>query len=205
MVTAFTLPPAGIKTSVSVGQQATIKQDSKVTQRAESIVKGNNNSILQNEISNYVEMDSEEYTETIVENEKDVNIKEKYEVMKVDGVYVITDDIFIQWNVDTYDHLEELKGEKFSFLAQVFHIDGLKENEILFGRMLMICCAADAGVYGVLGETKESLKLEEGAWITVTGTLDRTDYQGEETPILVDVKIENAKQPKDIYVYDFAY
>jgi putative membrane protein len=193
ILTGFTVLPVGVKTSISQQlTQTNMPKDSykDETQDAEPIL---NEAQQQDGMPNEVMV------------EKDTDVNQKYKNMEVDGVTVIPDDYFIQWNIDTYEAMDALKGRKFKFLAQVYPIEGLQKNQIVFGRLLMICCAADAGLYGVLGETNQASYLEEGSWVNVTGTLDITQYQGEKTPVLKELKLEKATQPQDIYVYDTTY
>jgi putative membrane protein len=202
ILTGFVVAPVGVKTSVSqqLTQTSSYKNETKASTRQESQdIISQDQPITSNEVENY----DINKNEVMVKNDMDVN--QKYKAMEVNGVTVITDDYFIQWNTDAYNNMEILKGRKFSFLAQAYPIEGLSENQIVFGRLLMICCAADAGLYGVLGDTEQASSLKEGTWVNVTGTLNITEYQGEKTPILTDVKLEKATQPADIYVYDNSY
>lgn len=204
IITGFSLPAVAVKNSVVVGQQLSNTkpaQDSSVTPVSETMPEESQITTEQQVVEESSLKESLSENEVMVEPE--VDIKQKYEQLQIEGVTAITDERFIQWNVDVYNQMELLKGQRVSFLAQVYHIDGLADNQILCGRLLMICCAADAGLYGVLANTQQASSLEEESWVNVTGTLDITDFQGEKTPILIEVKIEKAQQPEDIYVYDY--
>ncbi|MGB8452565.1 MAG: hypothetical protein WCD89_09540 [Anaerocolumna sp.] len=47
----------------------------------------------------------------------------------MNGCYVIDDDTFANWFMDLYDHPDDFAGEKYQFLAQVYSMDDLKEDQ----------------------------------------------------------------------------
>jgi putative membrane protein len=135
------------------------------------------------------------------DKQKKEDMSKKYTDNEVDGVYVINDDIFSDWYIDVYNNLDNFIGKKYQFLAQVFSMDGLKENQFLAGRYFMVCCAADLEGYGVLCESDKRSDLKEDQWITVTATIESYKYQDMLVPILSDVTISEAKAPKVEYIY----
>jgi putative membrane protein len=206
ILTGFTISPVAVKTSMSQQlTQANIPKDSYKDETQDLVVEQVETAQDLESTLNEAQQQDSPPKEIMVEKDMGVDVKQKYKAMDVNGVTVISDDYFIQWNIDVYEHMETLKGREFSFLAQAYPIEGLAEHQIVFGRLLMICCAADAGLYGVLGETEQASSLEEGCWVNITGTLDITQYQGEKTPILKAIKLEKAVQPQDIYVYNTRY
>lgn len=126
---------------------------------------------------------------------------EKYAQYEKDGVMVIGDDIFSDWYCDLYAHLDSFKGKRCQYLAQVYSMDDGKPNQFLAGRYFMVCCIADLVGYGIVCESDERSKLKDDEWITVTGTIDEYEYNGEMTPILKDTTITKAEAPKVEYVY----
>lgn len=129
------------------------------------------------------------------------DMSEKYQGKEIDGAVVIEDDKFGAWFYDTYDYLKDFVGKRYQFLAQVYPSDEFGKNRFLAGRYIMVCCAADAGGYGIICENDISGSLKENEWITVTGTIQEYDYQGTKIPMLTDTVIAKAKAPKDRYVY----
>ncbi len=126
---------------------------------------------------------------------------EAYQKMEQDGYYVIEDPVFGDWFMDLYDHLNDFEGEKYQFLAQVFPMEGLKENQFLAGRNFMVCCAADLTGYGFICNSEQTKELKENAWVTVKATISKCEYEGTEVPMLIDTTIEKAKAPKEEYIY----
>lgn len=130
---------------------------------------------------------------------------EPYKTTETDGYYVINDDVFADWFMDLYDHTEDFVGEKYQFLAQVFPMEGLKENQFLAGRDFMVCCAADLVGYGLICESDRKSELEENQWIIVKATIGEGEYEGSKVPKLINAEIEKTKAPKVEYIYYNSY
>ncbi|HEX3021676.1 MAG TPA: hypothetical protein VHP81_04705, partial [Lachnospiraceae bacterium] len=111
------------------------------------------------------------------------------------------DDIFSDWFFDVHDNLDAFLGKRYQYLAQVFSIDGLEENQFLAGRSFMVCCAADLEGYGILCESDIRSEFKDEDWIMVTGTLDQYEYEGSMLPKLINITIEKAKAPEVEYIY----
>jgi putative membrane protein len=133
--------------------------------------------------------------------EETVDISEKYAQYEVDGVMVINDDIFADWYCDVYDNLDDFKGKKCKYLAQVYSMEDFKENQFLAGRYFMVCCAADLVGYGITCESDIRSELKDEEWITVEGTIDEYEYNGYMVPLLTDVTITKAEAPDVTYIY----
>ncbi|MPM86855.1 hypothetical protein SDC9_133947 [bioreactor metagenome] len=80
-------------------------------------------------------------------------------------------------------------------------MEDLKENQFLAGRYFMVCCAADLVGYGIVCESDIRSDLEDEEWITVTGTIQTCEYNGNIVPILKDVTITKAEAPAVEYIY----
>jgi len=129
------------------------------------------------------------------------DISEKYAQYEVDGITVINDDVFQDWNADIYDNLDCFVGKKYQYLAQVFSMDDFEGNQFLAGRYFMVCCAADLAVYGIICESDARSGLKEEQWITVTGTIKKYEYNDTVIPMLTDVTITEAEAPASEYIY----
>lgn len=145
--------------------------------------------------------DVNEDMQEIQETQDTVDRSEIYNTKEVDGTYVIEDDIFADWFMDVYDNLDDFVGQKYQFLAQVYPMEGLAENQFLAGRYLMVCCAADLVGYGIICESDIRSELKEDQWITVKGTIVQCEYDGALVPMLIDVTITDAEVPKVEYIY----
>lgn len=144
---------------------------------------------------------AQETQDTNDKEEETSDISEKYTKYEKDGVMVINDDIFAKWYSDVYDNLNDFKGKKCKYLAQVYSMDDFKKNQFLAGRYFMVCCAADLVGYGIMCETDTRSELKDEEWITVEGTIDEYEYNGCMVPLLTDVTITKAKAPDVTYIY----
>lgn len=126
---------------------------------------------------------------------------EKYMGNTKNGAIIIEDDYFTSWYYDLYDYLDDFVGERYQFLAQVYSMEDLKDNQFLAGRYVMVCCAADVAAYGLICESDIRSELVDEQWITVTATIGAGEYEGTKVPVLTDVIISKAEAPKDAYVY----
>ncbi len=129
------------------------------------------------------------------------NMSDKYKGETIDGATVIEGDYFASWFYDLYDYLDDFKGKRYQFLAQVYPSDEFGENRFLAGRYIMVCCAADASGYGIICESDKSGELKENEWIIVTGTVAEYDYNGTKIPMLTDTVITKTDAPEEEYVY----
>lgn len=176
-----------------------------------SALEGVNN--LANQIgdttSDITEASSDEYTEDDYDYlfNDDGTTKEpedkslKYTASLVNGAIPIDDEHFASWYYDLFDYLEDFKGKRYQFLAQVYSMEGLGEKEFLAGRYIMVCCATDLTGYGIVCKSDMRGDLKEDDWILVTATIDEYNYDGTIIPFLADPVIEKADAPADEYVY----
>ena len=128
-----------------------------------------------------------------------------YQAKEAGGYYIIGDDEFADWFMDLYEHTDDFIGEKYQFLAQVFTMDDLSENQFLAGRNFMVCCAADLVGYGLICESDIRKELQENQWIIVKATISECEYEENEVPMLVDTEIEATEAPKVEYIYYNSY
>jgi len=135
------------------------------------------------------------------ENASDYDVSEKYIEYEENGVMIINDDIFAEWLGDVYDNLDDFEGKRCQYIAQVYSMDGLEENQFLAGRYFMVCCAADLVGYGIVCESDKRSEFTDDEWITVTGTIEKLNHDGEEVPMITDVTISEAEAPPVEYIY----
>ncbi|WOO35656.1 TIGR03943 family protein [Anaerocolumna sp. AGMB13020] len=130
---------------------------------------------------------------------------QKYAVKSENGAILISNEEYAAWYYDLYDYLDDFKGKRYQFTAQVFPLEGLKANQFLAGRYIMTCCAVDLTGYGLISESDLADGLKENEWLTVTGTIGEYEYNGMKVPYLTDIEMEKAAAPKEEYVYYYYY
>lgn len=104
-----------------------------------------------------------------------------------------------------YNKPEKYKGRKISITGFIYKDNSTLKNEFVIARLMMVCCAADAEVTGILCSFDKSSSLPNGNWFTITGTIDtmlgKVDGKDRATPI---IRVEDAKassKPKNPYIY----
>jgi putative membrane protein len=105
------------------------------------------------------------------------------------------------------ESLSSLTGRKGRISGFVQRRDTLPAERFFVARMLMVCCAADALVTGLLVEWPEGVALEPGAWVEAEGVLGSTeffdDWLGRDVtvPFLKAERVVPIAKPANIYVY----
>ena len=113
----------------------------------------------------------------------------------------ISDEDFLQWVDALYKHPHQFEGYRISVKGMTFHDSRfMSETEFIPARLLMVCCAADLVPYGLVCRYDKISELENGAWLTVTGTLAVRDYRGSPEPQIDVEKLEPA-EAVDAYLY----
>lgn len=97
-----------------------------------------------------------------------------------------------------------------NFLGKTVVISGflyrendMAKNQFVVSRMAMQCCSADATPYGFLVKSGMGADLDKDTWITLTGVIGLTNYNGNEIIQLDATKIKKIKAPEDPYVYPY--
>lgn len=147
-------------------------------------------------------VNNEDYPEQIdLSKEEPADRSLKYADDVAGGVIRIDDEYYSSWYYDLFDYLEDFKGKRYQFLAQVYSMEGLGEDEFLAGRYIMVCCATDLTGYGIICKSDMRKELKEDEWILITATIDEYEYEGTLVPFLSDPVIERTQAPKEEYVY----
>lgn len=77
----------------------------------------------------------------------------------------------------------------------------------MVARLIMVCCAADAQVVGLLSNYEKTAELEKDQWVRVEGKItyiDNADKKyGEDpkVPMINVSKVEKIEQPSNPYIY----
>ena len=109
------------------------------------------------------------------------------------------------------DHMHEslntFVGAEFQYVGIVYKQEDFADNEMVVGRMLMYCCAADTQIAGLLTKTREASKYKNGDWVLVSGRLVKEKYDipgadySIDLPCLEVLTVEGTDAPSDPYVY----
>lgn len=110
----------------------------------------------------------------------------------------ITDDIM-------YSAADKYKGKTITITGFVYRDETFSKKEFVAARLMMICCAADTAVVGLLCDWDNTATLKNNDWYKVTGIMDTKvhEHEGKEetTPFVKVQKVEVAQKPENQYVY----
>lgn len=168
----------------------------------------NNKTLVEDEFTNQQRTnyyDEEDNSDLEVDKTKEESINESYYAK--DKNYDTDSEKFKYTLMELYENLDEIIGEEVVLSGFVYREEDFPKNKFVISRLLMVCCAADAQVAGLLCEWNGADELKDNEWIKITGIIDSTTYYNEYTDkegpmALVKVtKIETIKPPKHQYIY----
>lgn len=99
------------------------------------------------------------------------------------------------------DNLSNMIGKTITTKGFVYREQNFFQDEIVIARFSIVCCVADASVYGMMAKGNVA-HLPKDQWIQVTGKIDQIKYDGSTVPIIKIQKLSKIPVPKNPYVYD---
>ncbi|MGG5253392.1 TIGR03943 family putative permease subunit [Neobacillus sp. SM06] len=118
---------------------------------------------------------------------------------------IVLDDIKFLPGMETiYNFPGEFLGKEVQFKGFAYNDpETINKNQLFVFRFGIIHCIADSGVYGMLVEMPDGVKLKNDQWVTVTGKISSIYYQPFKSniPYLKVDKWVATPAPKDPYVY----
>ncbi|MBW7460298.1 TIGR03943 family protein, partial [Paenibacillus sepulcri] len=101
--------------------------------------------------------------------------------------------------IDLY--LDNFIGKKLTMEGFVYRDETLAANQFILGRFAVQCCTADALPYGVLVNAADAGAYKNDTWLRMTGTINKTQYNGTDVILFTAGKSEKIKPSDDPYVY----
>ena len=99
------------------------------------------------------------------------------------------------------DDLSKMIGKTITTKGFVYREKNFFQDEIVIARFSIVCCVADASVYGIMAKGNVA-HLPKDQWIQVTGKIDQIKYDGSTVPIINIQKLSKIPVPENPYVYD---
>lgn len=99
------------------------------------------------------------------------------------------------------EDLSSMIGKTITTKGFVYREQDFFQDEIVIARFSVVCCVADASVYGLMAKGNVA-HLPKDQWIQVTGKIDQIKYDGSTVPIIKIQKLSKIPVPKNPYVYD---
>lgn len=101
---------------------------------------------------------------------------------------------------DCHENIDSYIGKNVKIIGYVYRLPDFTSNEFVIARTMIIDDNNQALVVGILAECTEISKYESGAWIEVTGTIQKGNYNGE-IPVVEASSIKSVKAPTSEFVY----
>ncbi|OBR90118.1 putative two-component membrane permease complex subunit [Clostridium ragsdalei P11] len=124
----------------------------------------------------------------------------KDNILVVDGKNFthIADDI-------CYNNPSKYKGKDIVITGFVFRDGTNSKDKFLIARLMMVCCAADTEVTGLVCDWNKASTLKNNKWIKITGKIDveTENINGEKssTPVIRVEGVDPAQKPQNQYIY----
>ncbi|WP_078428590.1 TIGR03943 family putative permease subunit [Alkalihalobacterium alkalinitrilicum] len=114
---------------------------------------------------------------------------------------IVTDENYLDIMTVLDIHMDQFIGKEIVITGFVYREPEFEDNQMVVARFAMTCCVADAAVYGTLIETNLAQEYENDTWVHVSGTLDRTEYNGYPIPLIHLREITVIDEPDQPYVF----
>lgn len=119
------------------------------------------------------------------------------------GVLVMNSDNFYWFISEIYENTDKYEGSRIETVGYVLKDRGFADDEFVPARLMMVCCAADMQPVGFLCRYGRASELAADSWVKVTGTVGKTQFQGETIPCIQAQSVEPAQKPCEDYVYPY--
>jgi putative membrane protein len=121
-----------------------------------------------------------------------------------DGAIMMDSDHFDQWLTALYTQPDRYADTPIEVVGFVYKDEELfGPEEFVPARMVMVCCAADMQISGLLCRFEGASSLAVDSWVLVRGVVGDTEFQGERIPIIEAQSVQPCDKPEPDYVYPF--
>jgi len=121
-----------------------------------------------------------------------------------DGVLIVDGNNYYQCMTYLYADLDQYVGTKIQMDGFVWKdSEKMTEEEFVPARMMMVCCAADMVTVGLLCRYDKTSQLAADSWVTVTGVVDKAEFEGEIIPCITVETAEETERPAQEYIYPY--
>ncbi|MCI8273254.1 MAG: hypothetical protein HFJ55_04135 [Clostridia bacterium] len=136
-----------------------------------------------------------------------------YKIFFTSGKFIVSDKIeakeITEISPDNYSNIlqavhndiNSYLGMKIKFTGYVYRLLDFKDNQFVIARDMYINEAkTQTVVIGFLSEFNNAKDFQEGAWVNITGTIEKGKYHNEEIPIVKIEQMEGTEKPSNIFV-----
>ncbi len=100
-----------------------------------------------------------------------------------------------------HNNLESYIGQKIKYSGFVYRVYDLNKEQFVLARNMVISSDFQTVIIGFLSHYKDAIKLKDGIWIEIEGTITKGNYQGKDMPILEINNLKEIEKPNNEYVY----
>lgn len=111
-------------------------------------------------------------------------------------VIVMNTDNYTNILKEVHLHPENYYGQTVKASGYIFKNEDFKSNEFVLARNMIVCCEADPLVVGFLCVFEGISKYDTNSWIDIEGILEKSNSNGDNTPIIKITQISTSKIPK---------
>ena len=123
---------------------------------------------------------------------------------EVNRTITVSNHEFYDWLIDIFTHLEKFEGYQVTMTGAIYLDPAVfAKNEFVPARLVMTCCVADLTPCGIICVYDKVDDLEPDSWVTVTGTLHKGQYQGQDEPQIHVLSIVPA-EPVEGYIFPYS-
>ncbi len=111
----------------------------------------------------------------------------------------VADEDYALFYSDLSSDMAKYEGKTVRYKGMVAKAARLSEDNFVFGRQMMTCCADDVQFAGLVARWPEAKSLAKGSWIIATATLNIKWHKGygKKGPVLTVTSVEPADPPAD--------
>lgn len=130
-------------------------------------------------------------------------LKEIHGYDAAEKTITVSDDEFYSWCSELFLNPDRFVGYQITLTGYVLKdIPTLGAGEFVPARLMMSCCVADLQPCGVVCEYDHVADLTANSWVTVTGTIEKGEYQGSPEPQIHVASVTPAQEVEG-YVYPY--
>ncbi|SCY44349.1 TIGR03943 family putative permease subunit [Alkaliphilus peptidifermentans] len=130
---------------------------------------------------------------------------------RTEEILDITPDIFDGALSHMKNSVDDYVGQRVRISGFIEKQDTYPTSTFVVARMLMVCCAADTLVKGLLAEWEGIDDFEKFQWVEIEGIIEKTEFyddwlgQSYVAPIIKVDTIKEIERPTELYVYPSKY
>ena len=118
-----------------------------------------------------------------------------------EDVIEMKDEWFIEKLQSMNMFVDNFQNKKIKIKGFIYRDAGLSSNQFIIARMGMTHCIADISPYGIIVESDTPTQFANNSWVTLSGTISKTDFKGQTVIKINTTNSATAKAPKVQYVY----